>query len=327
MVGKVVGKRRKRPLPDSRLSESKSIPWNIVNMGPVAMPSPASTHVSELSNKRNCLSNDWTSLISYNDQSPLDFSTCDEQFLNLELCHEPNSTLMNDGSIFISNGLPTPSMSPPDMHFLSPSDLDTFRQDSTSRHPGQAMPSHHVHTQSGRQQTFQVEDDETMCLKLLAHLKRFSTQQRQPFQATLFLVHKTNAAIKRLLRSRTIRSEYTCHLLLTNIMLHLASIYEQVSATMPQQQPKSYSDQEFINECYLAENDQETSSDTTRQDTQSTDSTASVKSFVHESALLCSSIGDLLKRKPLNGFQTLGRHESALIEVGLRLKRVIATLS
>lgn len=331
MVGKVVGKRRKRPLPDSRMGESKTSPWN-VTMGPITMPSPASTHVSELSNKRNCMSNDWTSLISYEDQSPLDFSACDEQFIHLDLGQDGNLGQPNEQAFIMNTGLPTPSMSPPDMQFLSPSDLEACSQQhlaSTRHHDQTILTQYAVPSHTGRPQSSQAEDDETVCIKLLAHLKRFSSQPRQSLQSTLSLISKTNAAVKRLLRSRSIRTEYTCHLLLTSIMLHLASIYEQVLTTQqsrPQSQSKSYSEQEFINECYLAENDQEPSSDLTHQDTQAADSSTSVKSYVHESTLLCSGIGDLLKRKPLNGFQTLGRHESALIEVEIKFKNVLAAL-
>lgn len=332
MVGKVVGKRRKRPLPDSRISESKASSWN-VTMGPITMPSPASTHASELSNKRNCISNDWTNLISYDEQSPLDFSACDEQFIHLDLGQNANLGQMNEHLFVMNTGLPTPSMSPPDMQFLSPSDLEACTQQNLTdtRHREQTIPAQvTLPCQSARPHSSQAEDDETVCIKLLAHLKRFSSQPRQPVQSTLSLIYKTNAAIKRLLRSRSIRADYTCHLLLTSIMLHLASIYEQVlnAQHLPSRsQSKPCPDQEFINECYLGENDQELTSDPTRQDTQLSDSSAFTKSYVHESAVLCCSIGDMLKRKPLNGFQTLGRHESALIEVEIRLKNVLAGLA
>lgn len=318
-------------MPDSRISESKTTSWN-VTMGPITMPSPASTHVSELSNKRNCMSNDWTNLIAYDEQSPLDFSACDEQFLHLDLTQEGNLGQTNDQTFVMNTGLPTPSMSPPDMQFLSPSDLEACSQQNLTNtiSPEQTVPAHFtMPPHSARPPSSQAEDDETVCIKLLAHLKRFSSQPRQPVQSTLSLIYKTNAAIRRLLRSRTIRTDYTCHLLLTSVVLHLASIYEQVLNTQQSHshsQSKSYSDQEFINECYLAENDQEPSSDPTRRDTQAADPNAFVKSYVHESTVLCSSIGDMLKRKPLNGFQTLGRHESALIEVEIRLKGVLSSL-
>lgn len=327
MVGKVVGKRRKRPLPDSKLGDSQSTPWN-VSTGSIAMPSPASTQVSEVSNKRNCMSNDWTSLISYDDQNSLDFSACDGQFLNLDLCQESSLSSVNESSFLMNTGLPTPSMSPPDMQFLTPSDLEAWsRQTSVSKNHDQSIPAQYaMRSQSARHQAYHVEDDETVCLRLLSHLKQFSSQQRQPLQLTLSLVHRTNATIRRLLRSRTIRSDYTCHLLLTSIVLHLISLCEKASSTLQKQPLKPYSDQDFINECYLTENEQESSADSVRQDTQVADSTASSKSLVHDSALLCSSIGDLLKRKPLNGFQTLGRHESALIEIGVRFNRVIASI-
>lgn len=327
MVGKVVGKRRKRPLPDSGLGGPKTNPWN-ASINSIAMPSPASTHVSESSNKRNCMSNEWTSLISYDGQSPFDFSTGDEHFLNFDLYQDSGSSSNKDSSIIANTGLPTPSMSPPNMQFLAPSDLENCsRHNEAHRVQGHSdLAEQTARSQYGSPQVVQMEDDESACLRVLTHLKRYSSQQRQPLKLTLSLAHRTNATVKRLLRSRTIRSDYTCHLLMTSIMLHLASMYERTWSVMQPPPSKVYSDQEFINEYYLTENDQETSSNSTRQDTHPMGSTVSIKNHVHESAVLCSQIGDLLKRKPLQGFQTLGRHESTLIEVGLRFREVLSTL-
>lgn len=303
-------------------------PWNVAT-GPTAMPSPASTHVSDQPHKRNCVSNDWTNLITYDEQSPLDFPACEKQFVTTDLRPDGITAPMNETSFVVNAGLPTPSMSPPEMQFLSPSDLEacSHSRSSSTKLLNQGMPVQFgTQSQSVRQHLYQVEDDETVCIKLLAHLKRFSSQQQQSLQATQSLVSKTNAAIKQLLRSRTIRTEYMCHLLLTNIVMHLAAICEQM-LTMQCSQTNSYSDQDFINECYLAENEQESSPDLGGHEPSPPEPNSSAKDAVHESALLCSNIGDLLKRKPLNGFQILGRHESALIEVEVRLKRVIASFS
>lgn len=38
------------------------------------------------------------------------------------------------------------------------------------------------------------------------------------------------------------------------------------------------------------------------------------------------SVGDMLKKKPVNGFQPLGRHETFVVELEQRLKRAMALL-
>ena len=50
------------------------------------------------------------------------------------------------------------------------------------------------------------------------------------------------------------------------------------------------------------------------------------KASIVEASALVVEVGDLLKRKPLNGFQTLGRHESHHVELDLRLQRVMMKL-
>ncbi|KAK5952933.1 hypothetical protein OHC33_006054 [Knufia fluminis] len=324
MVGKVVGKRRKRPLPDSKTNLHKSTQWNIT-VGPTALPSPAPSVASEQQNKRPCLSGDWTSMIAYDDQTTLDFSQCDEQqFLNLELAEETEQSTTDD-SLNMMYGIPTPSMSPPEMQFLSPADLEARNHArpyaTASFH---ATPQATCHLPTSQTYQPQPEDDETVCIKLLAHMKRFSTQNHT-FVSMLTIINKTNSALRRLLQSRTIRTDYTCQLLLTNIVLHLATFSERL-LDVPEPSSTASLEEEFIHEAYLTEGETPAYSDQRPAHTQAPVSRSIAKHSIRDATMLCSAIGDLLKRKPLNGFQILGRHESAHVEIDTRLRRVLASL-
>lgn len=324
MVGKVVGKRRKRPLPDSKVNESKSSQWNIT-VGPTTLPSPAPTSASEPHSKRSCLSNDWSNLVQYDDQTPLDFSGCTEQFLNLDLCQPPETMVSGDSSYLMHSGLPTPSMSPPEMKFLTPSELEATTPNARPPSTGPVLYDSSDPTLS-RASTFyhqrpHAEDDETIAIKLLAHLKRLSNQERQSFNSVASLVNKTNAALRRLLRSDTVKNDYTCHLLLTNIMTHLAGFCEQLMVL------RETATEDLIAESHLTQGDNEMFLDQRSHSAQQGQLSSIVKNSIHESAALCTSIGNLLKRKPLNGFQVLGRHESAQLDIERRLRDMVASMS
>lgn len=325
MVGKVVGKRRKRPLPDSKSNLPKPTQWN-VTVGPAALPSPAPSVISEHQNKRPCISNEWTDMIAYDNQTTLGFSQCDEQqFLHFEVAEEAESNTTKD-ALSGSYGLPTPCMSPPEMQFLSPADLETRSQSSPpTSGPFYQTPHAAYHPPLPQANQPQPEDDESVCLKLLAHIKQCSTQDHHTFASMLALVNKTNAALGKLLQSRTIRRDYPCQLLLTNIVLHLATLCEQL---LDHREPSytSNPEQEFIHESYLTESDEGIYPDKRQTHSQAAVSKSNAKHTVREATMLCSAIGDLLKRKPQNGFQTLGRHESAHVEIDIRLKRILASL-
>lgn len=321
----MVGKRRKRPLPDSKLSESKGSQWN-VTIGPTTLPSPAPTSASEPHSKRSCISSDWSNLVQYDDQTPLDFSGCAEQFLNLDLCQPPETMASGESSYLMHSGLPTPSMSPPEMKFLTPSDLEATTPNTRPPSTGPVLydNSEPILTRASTfyHQRPHSEDDETIAIKLLAHLKRFSIQERQSFQSVASLVNKTNAALRRLLRSDTVKNDYTCHLLLTNIMMHLAAFCEQLMVLR-----ETPTEQDLIAQSALSQGENDMFFDQRSQGAQQGELSAVVKNSIYESATLCTSIGNLLKRKPLNGFQVLGRHESAQLDIERRLRDMVSSMS
>jgi len=326
MVGKVVGKRRKRPLPDSKTDLPKPTQWS-VTVGPAALPSPSPSVVSEQQEKLPYVSNDWANMIVFDDQAPLYFSQCDEQqFINLELAEDSESSTIEE-TLCMMHGLPTPSMSPPDKQYLSPGDLEARCQ---SR-PHTSTPfrqTAQVASHPSIPEAFQLldEDDETVCIKLLAHLKRVSTHGQHTFVSTVALINRINAALRRLLQSRTVRTNYTCQLLLTNVVLYLATFCERL-LDVPELSNIANPAIEFIHEAYLTEGDNTALSDQKQMPSQTSIWKSMAKHSIHEAIVLCSTTGDLLKRKPLTGFQILGKQESAHIEIDVRLRRVLASLS
>lgn len=266
-------------------------------------------------------------MITFDDQPRLDFSQCDEQqFLNLELAEDSEPSTIG-GILPMMHGLSTPSLSPPEKQFLSPADLDTRSQSS----PPILNPFHqsaHVACYAPIFPGFQplVEDDETVCIKLLAHLKRFSTHGRHNFVGILTLINKVNAALRRLLQSRTIRTDYTCQLLLTNVLLHIAMLCEQL-LDVPEPSNAAHPEIDFLHEAYLTEGDNTAFPDQRQMPGEASTAKLMAKHPVQEAIVLCSTSGDLLKRKPLSGFQILGKQEGAHVEIDIRLRRVLASLS
>lgn len=316
MVGKVVGKRRKRPLPESKFSDMSANPW-AVNVGPATMPSPAPTNVSEPHNKRTCVSNDWGSLVQFDDQASLDFSICDEQFLNLDMCQTTETSVMPEVSYVMNVGLPTPSTSPPEMRFFSPTETEA----APSAIPinfGQAIDV--TQQMSASTDEDDEEDDEARCIKLLAHVKRLSSREQLPYHALSSHINRTNAILRWLMRSSNIRTQYTCHLLLTTIMTHLTKSCEQLLARV-----EAGPEQEFFEESLLSENDNKPSPEQGQPSRQAGELQTEARTSLSETVSICVSIGNLLKRKPLNGFQVLGRQESALVDLERRLRAVIAS--
>lgn len=324
MVGKVVGKRRKRPLPDANLRDSFSNQWTN-SAGQTTLPSPAPTNVSESQNKRACHSSSWPSVAQPEIQQSLDFSSCGDQFLNFELCQQNELNAGSDGSYIIEASLPTPSMSPQQTQYLTPSELDAATP-STSVTSIFTVPTTNqttlYHCSDPNMLYQEIEDDEVMLIKLLTQLKRLSMQSHHTFRSAISLVDKTNAAMERMLQSKTVRADYACHLLLTNILMHLVTFCELVSTLRGPQTGNELLFDKNIASGYNSEILQEQASlaesATTLQ--------FAAKEAVRNTVAICVSVGNLLKRVPLHGFQVVGRNEGALIDLERRLRHTISTL-
>jgi hypothetical protein len=220
------------------------------------------------------------------------------------------------------SGLPTPALSPPQVGYLSPMALETrpvSRQSSIMTntnmlHPGIAPPIQRTPESPA------PEDEEMVCIKLLAHIKKQSQIQQTPDSA-ISLLRKVNAALKRIIASKTSRSDYSCQLLITSILNALVAHCERTSklhldARTTQQTFAFQHSSEYFNASLPAQQSQ----------SQSQADAETLRELIQTVSNITASLADSLKRKPLNGFQTLGRHESLMLTLGQRLKITLAAL-
>lgn len=164
------------------------------------------------------------------------------------------------------------------------------------------------------------EDEETVCIKLLAHLKKNSNGDRQNYDAQLGLIQKTNAAIRRLLKSGKTRADYTCQLLLSSISIHLVTMCENLTAH------SRACETDFLQDQFAMDATAEYYGTPLQPPPHlQHDLHDSAKAVIHEAAVLCSAIGDMLKRRPMDGYQVqaLGRHETLHHELDHRLKKAL----
>ena len=109
-------------------------------------------------------------------------------------------------------------------------------------------------------------------------------------------------------------------MLLTTILTHLAGFCEQTLKLR-----KENSDHDKVEDNNSSEEHVDTF-DYEQQGSINDPSLATIRQSMSEAVSLCTSVGNLLKRKPLNGFQVLGRNECALIELEKRLRQCLARL-
>lgn len=318
-VGKVVGKRRKRPF-DESIGLVDSEAWVVKNCFPTpSMPSPATTNTSDEQSKRSCTNSSWTTFIADDHTVPI-WDTTDEQYqatfdMNQVQCFSMDNELYT-GSL---NGLPTPALSPPKVRYLSPMALETrpaSRQSSVTMNTDMLRPTSAARVQRAPEPQA-PEDEEMMCIKLLAHVKKQS-QVQHTLESALNLLRKVNAALKRIVASKAARSDYACQLLLTSILSSLVAHCERTGRLHLESRGRQQSFAFRPSPEYFASTFQ----------TEPTDSpdAATLRELIQTVSNISSTLGDSLKRKPLNGFQTLGRHESLMLTLDQRLRLSIASL-
>jgi hypothetical protein len=316
-VGKVVGKRRKRPLEETATT-SESEAWIVTQQQINSIPSPAATTSSaESSSKRHCSDNSWTYFLA-DDQDLLEGTEAGEALQSINMANSNAFAMPVETLGYGSNGLQTPGLSPPHQRYLSPAAFD--------RRPLSRQASVGVDNQAIQQTTLMVartrmsatpqpEDEETVCIKLLSHLKKSSAAPLQHRQVQVDLLAKSSASVRRILRSQGVRKDYSCQLLLSSILTHMATLCELLCGTSSESRGR--------NEPSRPGPSTSDTFDARTGQTQNSFNLEALRPLVLECSSLTNDLGDMLKRKPLNGFQTLGRHERHLAELQLRLKSVL----
>jgi hypothetical protein len=159
---------------------------------------------------------------------------------------------------------------------------------------------------------------------LLSHLKKHSSGRALGAERDLDLLKKTNASVRRILQNKSVRVDYVCQLLLSSIVTHMVGLCEQICQQSTGEQ-RTHSDSNFTQDQMLLD----TRSDHyggMGQPQSLKRSFEATRLQVVEATNIATEVADLLKLKPLDGFQVLGRHESHHIELDLRLQRALAKL-
>ncbi|KIW27969.1 uncharacterized protein PV07_07662 [Cladophialophora immunda] len=327
-VGKVVGKRRKRPIDDS-IGTINSQSWIVHNSLPIqSIPSPATTHGSDEPGRRHGNPPTWSSFIVNSDPGFLTFDEATESLGALEMSDNRSYSMASDISFFNNSGLPTPGLSPPQFtRYLSPAQLETrplSRHSSCPVDPSKLQPPTYTVPLS-RNIEPGLEDEETVCIKLLAHLKRHSSDESQPREMQIELLKKSNAAVRRILRSKSVRADYSCHLLLSNIINHLVRLCERLCQGRLDECVLGNMECQFLQEQVHFEG-MPGFFDTPVPSAVPAPEQDLLGNLVKEVIVFTSIVGDFLKRKPIYGFQHLGRHETFHVELEQRLKKATVLL-
>jgi hypothetical protein len=328
-VGKVVGRRRKRPLEDA-VGTVNSSEWVIANYTPPnAMPSPANTSVSEDSAKFQTQKPSWLpgpdpmrqpGFIAAPRREPSPAQTVDSYNFMDRKDSLPGST-----------GLPTPALSPPQYAYLSPMMLEAGPQsvvDSACNTAAQFLAPAKPPPPTRTPEPQLAEDEEMVCIKLLGHLKRSSTNEHQSLDDLVNTIKKSNAVIRRILKSKKARSDYGCVMLLSNIMLRVVDLCERVAQQHFEEPDEE--DAHFLaafNDNFFNDAEQNYFNTDFPMGPSEADRGVMLRELVTQSVDLVLTVGSLLQRKPLNGFQTVGRHEALHLELGQRLRAALCLLA
>jgi len=167
-----------------------------------------------------------------------------------------------------------------------------------------------------------------VCIKLLGHLKKSSARGSQSMDESLNLIRKSTAAIRRILKSKKARSDYGCIMLLSNIVLRVVELCE--STCQKSVKETIYGESQFssaFGDGIYAEPEQTFLNVEANSNSPEPEQGDVLQGLVLQTADLVAEVGNLLKRKPYDGFQTIGRHEGLHLELGQRLKASLALLS
>ncbi|KAL2441712.1 hypothetical protein ABEF95_016222 [Exophiala dermatitidis] len=172
------------------------------------------------------------------------------------------------------------------------------------------------------------EDEETVCIKLLAHLKRHRRDETRPLGAQVELLKKSNAVVRRILKSKNVRSDYACQLLLSNVLDNLVRLCEQLYDQQLTLKAVSLDDvSQFLHdEPDMGMESSMLNGGSIQQQPLTAPDREALPILAKDVLSLNSTVSNMLKKRPLDGFQMLGRHETFHIAMEQRLMRVIAVL-
>lgn len=270
-----------------------------------------------------------------NEQMNLMTESYNQRF-SLQRHASDSSVTRKDYAMTSTGGFSSLSLSP-QMSYMSPKMLENthdprlnFRDDATSRLMSQPIYTPTSHSPEPRPS----DEEEMVCIRLLAHLKKSGDYEYQTSESVLDLIQKSNAALRRILTSRKARTDYGCIMLLSNIMTQVVNLCEKTCKYHLEErqsastdflgafgedfltafgEPSPYTDQRYFN---IGE--QSDQSAARRQ--------ATIQSSVEMSRDISACIADLLKTEPYDGLQAVGKHEGLHLDLDKRLKTILSRM-
>lgn len=312
-VGKVVGKRRKRPLNTSieRVDfETWAVSQQHVNL------TPSSATISSLPDshfKHHC-PDGWPFWLAYESQTLRDSEKAGVTLQSIEVPSTQGFDVSSNTMFILNGDIQTPNLRPSTTryHFpeatrpMSPNVTMTTPENSTLHTPAVVVP------------IIKPEDEELICIKLLGHIKKHSNSASRSWNSQVDLLSKSNASVRRILHSREVRRNYSCQLLLSSIMTHLTMLCECLCSIVQEEQKKQ--DQALR----LPESRREPLNMQIGPVHQRTSSGA-IQPLLLQASWLVHELGNVLKRNPCDDFQAQaqGRQEAWMLELELRLRAAL----
>lgn len=163
------------------------------------------------------------------------------------------------------------------------------------------------------------EDGETVCIKLLGHLKGYSKSASKDWHFQVDLLTKSNASVQRLLQSRTVHQNYSCQLLLSSIMTQLTVLCECLCGMIQNDRPT-------YDHCVQQEGSSSNLIDLQTVFMRQPTWNVTISPLLLQALGLVQQLGNLLKGDAQNDFhvQAQGRQEAWMFELELRLRAALA---
>ena len=229
-----------------------------------------------------------------------------------------------------SMGLSNLSLSPPQVRHLSPEELDHGnRPNHVTQTTWRPLTPSEYTTTFRTPEPRPNEEADMICIKLLAHLRRTGAEEHQSLDDVLSLIQKALAATRRILTNRNARTDYSCIMLLSNILVQVVKLCEKACRMQLEDRQTETSDllTAFGEDFFTAfgdpsdlQPDQRYSNRDEGHDLSNVSRNRTLQSLLENLSGLLAEVSELLRGQPLSGFQAIGKHESLHLDLERRIR-------
>ena len=235
-----------------------------------------------------------------------------------------------------SVGFSNLSLSPPQVRQLSPEELDLGRHPNLMQTDSRPLHAPDYNATFRTSELRPTDEPDLVCIKLLAYLRRTGTDEHHSLDDVLGLIQRALAAVRRILTSRKARSDYSCIMLLSNILVQVVKLCEK-ACSMHFEERQSETPEllttfgedfftAFGEPCDLSP--KQKYSNMHEDHSLSNVSRQRLFAFLLENvAEVSTEISELLRGKPLTGFQAIGKHECLHMDLERRLMEMLNLLA